>query len=456
MFMRKKPKKTFSISLSIGLLILLSLTITIAALAPSITKNSEVTITTSGLTDISYGGYLNGESFQEDGIVTYNNWQYAAYWNSARHVCLARRNTTGNTWQTIELTDYTNTTADAHNTISIGICPGDGTIHLAFDHHGNDLHYRKSITGLATNPASFSWVTSNFTAVTSNLVGSTKVTLVTYPRFVITPQNKMLFECRYGSSGSGDQYLWEYDGATHAWTSLGKYIDGITYNVNAYAHGLAYNSSGRLMETFCWRETPDAQTNHDLLYIFSDDNGRTWKNNAGTTVATTGSSFVNETSSGIKVWTINQNRGLINQEAQAIDNNGLIHVLLSQMPDSQADDSNFTSSRTKCHYFHYWRDSSGTWHRTDMGIASILNFRGKLAFSSTNNLYAILPNLRIASASASLSWSDWALVATGDQNRFFSDPLIDSSRLKSQSNKLDVVTEDKSNGRIYVLSYTLY
>lgn len=38
-------------------------------------------------------------------------------------------------WETIIFEDYQQITHDGHNIISIGVCDGDGTIHLAFDHH---------------------------------------------------------------------------------------------------------------------------------------------------------------------------------------------------------------------------------------------------------------------------------------------------------------------------------
>jgi hypothetical protein len=423
----------------------------------SISKDAEVLLTQAGLTVISYGGYLNGESFQEDGIVSYNGYQYAAFWNTGRHVVVARRSLPSGTWSTIELTDYTNSADDAHNTISIGICPGDGTLHLSFEHHGNNLHYRKSATGLVTNPTTATWAASTFSAVTSALVGSTTVTLVTYPRFVTEPDgSKMLFEARIGESGSGDEYLWEYDGTTHAWTSLGKYVDGIGDSINAYPHGLSYTKGGtRLHMSWCWRETSDASTNHDIDYIYSDDHGRTWKNNAGTTVATSGSSYITKSSSGIKVWTINQNRGLINQEHMAVDATGRVHVLLSHMPDAQADDSSFDSARTKSQFFHYWRDTNGTWTRVAMGgLPVVASFRGKLAISSSNNVYAILPDLRIAAATAAANFATWTVLDSTDSGRFFSDPLIDTARLVAED-KLTVFYPQKSSANIYVLDYTI-
>jgi hypothetical protein len=153
----------------------------------SISKDGEVLLTNAGLTVVSYGGYLNGESFQQDGIVSYKGYQYAAFWNTNRHVVLARRILPSGTWSSFEFTDYSLALDDAHNTISLGICPGDGTLHLSFDHHSNNLHYRKSVAGLATNPSAATWAASSFSAVTSSLVGSTTVALVTYPRFVTEP-----------------------------------------------------------------------------------------------------------------------------------------------------------------------------------------------------------------------------------------------------------------------------
>ena len=422
----------------------------------SISKDSEVLLTNAGLTVVSYGGYLNGESFQQDGIVSYQGYQYAAFWNASRHVVMARRALPSGAWSTFEFTDYSLSADDAHNTISLGICPGDGTLHLSFDHHSNNLHYRKSVAGLATNPSTATWAAASFSAVTSSLVGSTTVALVTYPRFVTEPDgNKLLFEARIGTSGSGDEYLWEYDAATHVWISLGMYVYGTVDSINAYPHGLTYTRGGsRLHMSWCWRETPDASTNHDLLYIYSDDHGRTWKNSSGTTVAATGSSYVTKNSAGIKVWTINQNRGLINQEHMAVDATGRVHVLLSHMPDAQADDATFDSARTKSQFFDYWRNSSGTWSRTAMGLPVVANFRGKLAISSSNNVYAVLPDLRIAAASAASGFASWTVLANADSGRFFSDPLIDTARLVSED-KLTVFYPQKSSPNITVLDYTV-
>jgi hypothetical protein len=431
-----------------------------SSVAAAISKDGERTMALSGLTIVSYGGYLNGESFQQEGILSYKGYQYTAFWNTNRHVVMARRALPDGDWEKFEFTDYTNTADDAHNTISLGICPGDDTLHLSFDHHSNDLHYRRSKIGFLATPSSSSWSASSFDAVTSVLAGSA-VTKVTYPRFVTEPGgSKMLLSARIGESGSGDEYLWEYDATgdpkSDKWVTIGKYINGIVDSVNAYLHGLTYTKRGtprRLHASWCWRDTSDASTNHDLVYIYSDDDGRTWKNDTGNSIGASGSSPITESSPGIVVRAIKQNRGLINQEHMAVDSMGGVHVLLSHMPDDQADDATFDSARTKSEFFHYHRRSAGTWDRAALGLPVVANFRGKLAISSSDNVYAILPDLRIAAASAP-DYSKWSLLDSRDSGRFFSDPLIDSTRLETED-KLTIYYPQKSSVNIWALDYTL-
>jgi hypothetical protein len=93
---------------------------------------------------------INANSFQQNAITTINGWQYGAFYTDkvkgdkrdGCYVNLARRQvaqagipdqTRG--WETFLFEDYNQTVDDGHNTISIGACKGDGTIHIAFDHH---------------------------------------------------------------------------------------------------------------------------------------------------------------------------------------------------------------------------------------------------------------------------------------------------------------------------------
>jgi len=93
---------------------------------------------------------INANSFQQCAITSINGWQYAAFYTdeikgvrkdgcyvnlARRQVSRARDTDTTEAWQTILFEDYKQTVDDGHNTISIGVCKGDGTIHVAFDHH---------------------------------------------------------------------------------------------------------------------------------------------------------------------------------------------------------------------------------------------------------------------------------------------------------------------------------
>lgn len=99
-----------------------------------------------------------------------------------------------------------------------------------------------------------------------------------------------------------------------------------------------------------------------------------------------------------------------------MDATGRVHVLLSHMPDAQGNDTNFNSARTKSQVFPLLERQ-----RRNLG-----SFSPGLAISSSNNVYAILPDLRIAGASVASDFTDWSVLTSVDNGRFFSDPLIDA------------------------------
>lgn len=88
---------------------------------------------------------INANSFQQNAITTVNGWQYVGFYTSStqegnKSICyanLGRRQPTANeaSWETLTFEDYEQAVDDGHNTISIGVCRGDGTIHIAYDHH---------------------------------------------------------------------------------------------------------------------------------------------------------------------------------------------------------------------------------------------------------------------------------------------------------------------------------
>lgn len=84
---------------------------------------------------------INGVSYQEDALTTYKGWQYAVFYASNVHALeplylhLARRPLALADWEILVFDDYEQVTDDGHNTAQLGICRGDGSIHLSYDHH---------------------------------------------------------------------------------------------------------------------------------------------------------------------------------------------------------------------------------------------------------------------------------------------------------------------------------
>ncbi len=219
---------------------------------------------------------INGLAFQQDALASHKNYQYVAFYDAGRRVCLGRRRLPAGDWQVIRFADYDFKSNDAHNTISLGICPKDGTIHLAFDHHGSPLHYRASRKGVATCPEETAWEASLFGPIVSE-VEQGKSIRITYPRFWQTPDGGLQFCYRQGGSGNGDRMLVDYDSEAGTWVDTrqidsreGTFRDamGESRSRCSYPNGYDYGPFGRLHVTWVWRESAQG-ANHDLMYAYS-------------------------------------------------------------------------------------------------------------------------------------------------------------------------------------------
>jgi hypothetical protein len=104
---------------------------------------SEPTTTVLGPDSATRIKGLNGNAYQQEAIITFEGWQYAVFYaplpaakdDNLLYVHLSRRRLSASKWETIVFEDYEQTTDDSHNTAQIGICAGDGTIHISWDHH---------------------------------------------------------------------------------------------------------------------------------------------------------------------------------------------------------------------------------------------------------------------------------------------------------------------------------
>ncbi|KXH58462.1 hypothetical protein CSAL01_05047 [Colletotrichum salicis] len=209
---------------------------------------------------------LNGNAFQQDTIISFKGWQYAVFYSSCSFpgpendiqleplfVCLARRKLPDTEWQTIVFKDYRQTTDDGHNTVRMGICPGDGTIHLSYDHHCDILRYRYCIQGIARDPERCRWSKDVFTSTLDHVPGIDQphenFGYVTYPWFG-TLGDDMFFSIRNGKAGLGDDLLYIYRAATGLYEYAGKHLKGIQNNLDV--HGMDYRD-GKLHITWVYR-----------------------------------------------------------------------------------------------------------------------------------------------------------------------------------------------------------
>lgn len=423
-------------------LIMLSAAISSAWAVPSVVKvadtlvDGQVLVMSGG----NWGDIINGVSFQQDAVVTHQEWQYVTYYNTALHVCIARRHLPDGPWQKVELTDYAFAGGnDSHNVISMGICPNDGTIHLSFDHHISTLHYRVSQTGVATDPNGITWGPGLFGPVRNYLEADKPVSGVTYPRFWQTPGGSLQMFYRYGGSGGGDSMLADYDAAAGIWKNTrmvvsrtGYYSDvcGSSTSRNAYLNYPGYGPDGLLHWTWVWRESAGG-TNHDICYAYSADGGYTWYNNAGPMqrmrIGTGGDPKqtlldlewsqtgpkvlalpITVSSEDIIAVPMTREYSLMNQQSQAVDPQGRPHTVMYYETDKAGCDVWAGSD-----YHHYWRDHDGTWHHRM--LPSARGARPKLFIRENGDAFLMFlrsGSVVIAAATAQSGWTDWQQIAS--------------------------------------------
>jgi hypothetical protein len=209
---------------------------------------------------------VNTVVFRKNSIVSQGKYQFIAYYDSDGYVVLGKRKLGRSLW-VLRRTPFKGNVSDAHNSISIMV-DGDGFLHLAWDHHGSQLNYARSVS-----PGSL-------------LLGQREVMTglnegnVTYPEFFKMPDGHLLFMYRDGSSGRGNLVLNRYDLKTRRWSQLQhNLIDGENQR-NAYWQACVDNR-GTIHLSWVWRETWMVETNHDMCYAKSVDGGQTWTDSSG-------------------------------------------------------------------------------------------------------------------------------------------------------------------------------
>lgn len=315
-----------------------------AAVAPFVTFS---TVAASGYST----GDINSVAISRNNLVTRGDYQYATYYGTDRYIYVARRTTatpTPGAWQTRRLSSSTyqlptsglTSITDDHNVIAMGI-DGDGYMHLSWGMHNVPLN-------IATSNARVdqTWSTSRIDFTKAASVTGRNESTATYPEFYNVPNSgDLLLFYRDGGagggSGNGNEYINRFNAASNTWSQIASpFIRGIdpanptaASGYNGYLNGAAYDSKGTLHTTFTWRESPDFQTNHDILYTKSTDNGVTWTKRNGVADATP---ITQANAQIVKV--IGQNSSLINQSSMTIDGNDRPVLATWYAPDAASGD----------------------------------------------------------------------------------------------------------------------
>ncbi|WP_109003676.1 BNR repeat-containing protein [Streptomyces rishiriensis] len=428
---------------------------------PSVTWKGTTQLDAQAVFFVSYDGLVNNNSFQKNGLLTYKGHQYAAWYTSTGNAVVARRVLGGAAWSTVTL-PHRLKASDSHNVISMGVSRGDGRLHLNMDSHSDGFFYVKSAPGLLDDPSATSWTPAVFGAVQTTLDGLALTAQFTYPQFVATPEGRLQLSYRAGISGNGRNALAEYDGST--WTNLGEWsastgtytsAHGSSTARNMYLHGIDYDVAGRLHSFFTWREQNGAVmcsgggiTNHDTGYVYSDDRGRTWRNDAGAVVGVTGGSDkVAVTDGGLVVDALDPDHSLMNQESQATDSAGRPHAIISYVPGRFGQcTTDYVGDRTAHgRAFHLRKNASGGWQKTEIPIALGSSQRTKLVLDRYDNAYAVFPFGRIAGASRASGYTDWTVLFDGSGLNAFGEVVIDELRVRADD-VLSFMYQEKSSG----------
>ncbi len=209
---------------------------------------------------------VNTVVFRKNSLCSFGNTQYISYYNNDGFVVLGKRKLSSAKWN-LQTTNLKGNVADAHNSISIMV-DGDGYLHIAWNHHGNQLHYCKSIA-----PGSLQMTDE------LSMTGSLEKK-VTYPEFHSLPDGNLLFLYRDGQSGQGNLVINRYNTIEKQWKQLhSNLIDGEKKR-NAYWQACV-DKKGTVHISWVWRETSDVASNHDMCYARSTDGGITWENSRG-------------------------------------------------------------------------------------------------------------------------------------------------------------------------------
>lgn len=250
---------------------------------------------------------VNTTVFRNNSLVTEGDTQYIAYYAPDGYLVLGKRKLGDSQW-ILRRSPYKGNVADAHNVISMMV-DGAGYLHVAFDHHGHPLNYCRSVEpgSLELGPK-------------EQMTGKDEQD-VTYPEFYRMSDGNLIFVYRSGISGRGNLIMNRYDVKTRRWERVQDVLIDGEGKRNAYWQ-LYVDAQGTIHLSWVWRETWLVETNHDLAYAYSADQGKTWHKSTGETYT-----LPIREGNAEYAWRIPQNSELINQTSMCTDAEGHPYIV---------------------------------------------------------------------------------------------------------------------------------
>ena len=226
-----------------------------------------------------------------------------------RHVMLSRYNTRTGVTKTIEFGHQHNGfqnqphLGESHNTIAVGICPIDGTIHMLYDMHSYSED-RPANGSLANDYFRYTFSKKNAATVPDNIFNinqfvkdsdgdykhlkmrnGTDYRSLTYPNFFLNKRGELFMWIREGGNTNGAYKFCKYDG--NSWTDFTQFnVMNARRNPNVTNNWGLYGdikfSGGKMRIGFAKREGNNRDRftyNNGFYYAYTDDpNGKNqWK-----------------------------------------------------------------------------------------------------------------------------------------------------------------------------------
>ncbi len=205
-------------------------------------------------------------------LVTTDATIFVGYYDANRQLTVASRPRQGSYWVYQKLDSWVGW--DSHNYIAMAV-DAAGQIHVSANMHRDPLvYYRTRIAGDVR------------TLVREPVMVDTKLERsMTYPIFLRDGAERLVFKYRDGGSGNGNEIYNVYDTKAQRWSHLlaTPLTDGQGQR-NAYFVGPVLGPDKMFHIAWVWRESPMAETNHDLSYARSRDLVH-WERSDGTPLA---------------------------------------------------------------------------------------------------------------------------------------------------------------------------